>query len=68
MTVDEALQLSGLLTKTGLARYLGVHPNTVNGWARKGEIPEVARLAVEGLVHRRTLQDLDRVLRRVLGL
>ena len=53
---------TNLLTANELARYVGVSPETIRQWARRGIIP---RITVSGKVHRYDLEVvLDEIKKR----
>lgn len=41
-------QTSGLMTTDQVAAYLGVHPETVRAWVRKGQLPIAAKFGNRG--------------------
>ncbi|MEM9223516.1 MAG: helix-turn-helix transcriptional regulator [Pseudomonadota bacterium] len=40
------------MTQADFARELGLHPDTVGRWCRKGDVPRWVRLACRALYHR----------------
>jgi excisionase family DNA binding protein len=55
------------LTRSGVARLLGVSPNTVTRWAREGRIPSQLTLGGHHRFERAVIESIRADMRRAVG-
>jgi excisionase family DNA binding protein len=63
---DQALAVEGYMTRSGVARLLGVSPNTVTRWAREGRIPSQLTLGGHHRFERSVIESLRAEMRRAV--
>ena len=63
---DQALAVEGYMTRSGVARLLGVSPNTVTRWAREGRIPSQLTLGGHHRFERTVIESLRAEMRRAV--
>ena len=63
---DRTLVAEGYMTRSGVARLLGVSPNTVTRWAREGRIPSQLTLGGHHRFERSVIESLRAEMRRAV--
>jgi excisionase family DNA binding protein len=63
---EQALAAEGYMTRSGVARLLGVSPNTVTRWAREGRIPSQLTLGGHHRFERTVIESLRAEMRRAV--
>jgi excisionase family DNA binding protein len=63
---DQVLAVEGYMTRSGVARLLGVSPNTVTRWAREGRIPSQLTLGGHHRFERTVIESLRAEMRRAV--
>ena len=64
MATAELMREAEYLTRSDVARLLGVSANTVTRWAREGRLPCLLTLGGHHRFERKVIEDLRRNLRR----
>ena len=63
---ERTLAAEGYMTRSGVARLLGVSPNTVTRWAREGRIPSQLTLGGHHRFERSVIESLRAEMRRAV--